>query len=280
MMSAYLVENKHVAVKRCRHGVMAYNRNDAFIGMSLDHYGEWCEFELALLRSVVPVGGTVIDAGANIGTHAVAFANMVGPQGKVFAFEPQPRLFHLLCANVALNGLTNVETGDEVLADEGGTVAQLPALPPDDTFCNFGAISILKAGNGPQVVTARIDDLGLTSCALIKADVEGMEPHVIRGALETIERCQPVLYIENNGEDSAAIAPVLEQTGYRAFWSIGNYYSPQNFYANPMNIWPNVAPSANLIAFPKTAEIRFSGSMPEFAGAQDNWRDAVKRMRA
>ena len=68
MQSSYLIENRHMAVKRCKHGLFMYNRNDAFIGRGLDVYGEWCEFEIQLLRLFIKPGNTVIDAGANIGT--------------------------------------------------------------------------------------------------------------------------------------------------------------------------------------------------------------------
>ena len=53
MLSPYLVENRHVAIKRCRHGLFMYNRNDAFVGRGLDLYGEWCEFEIQLMRLVL-----------------------------------------------------------------------------------------------------------------------------------------------------------------------------------------------------------------------------------
>ena len=53
MLSPYLVENRHVAIKRCRHGLFMYNRNDAFVGRGLDLYGEWCDFEIQTLRPLV-----------------------------------------------------------------------------------------------------------------------------------------------------------------------------------------------------------------------------------
>ena len=81
MISPYLLENRHIAVKHCRHGVFMYSRNDNFVGRGLDLYGEWCDFEIQLLRNYIRYGDTVIDVGANIGTHAVAFGNMVGPIG-------------------------------------------------------------------------------------------------------------------------------------------------------------------------------------------------------
>src|ERR1700759_4504087 len=105
MQSPYLVENRYLGVKRCRHGGFMFNRNDAYIGRSLDLYGEWCDFEIQLLSRFINPGDTVVDVGANIGTHTVAFANLVGAGGVVPAFEPQRRLFQMLSGNVALNAL-------------------------------------------------------------------------------------------------------------------------------------------------------------------------------
>ena len=87
-----------------------YNVNDAFIGRSLDLYGEWCDDELHILGQILKPGDVVVDAGANIGTHTVAFAQAVGPNGLVVAFEPQRLVHQSLCGNIALNGLTNVTT--------------------------------------------------------------------------------------------------------------------------------------------------------------------------
>ena len=41
-----------------------YNRNDAFVGRGLDLYGEWCDFEIQLMRQFVELGDIVVDAGA------------------------------------------------------------------------------------------------------------------------------------------------------------------------------------------------------------------------
>ena len=52
-----------------------------------------------------------------------------------------------------------------------------------------------------------IDSLNLTKCAAIKIDVEGMETMVLAGARQTIKRCQPVLYLENNDVESRSGSP-------------------------------------------------------------------------
>jgi FkbM family methyltransferase len=68
------------------------------------------------------VGGTVVDIGANIGTFTVLAASIVGPTGRVIAFEPVSATFARLQANVALNGLHNVEACQEAVEGREGTI--------------------------------------------------------------------------------------------------------------------------------------------------------------
>jgi tRNA A58 N-methylase Trm61 len=85
-----------------RDGKMLYNPRDVCIGASIERYGEFSYLEAALLVQLCSPGDTVIDVGANIGTHTVALSKRVGPQGFVYAFEPQQAVFQVLCANMAL----------------------------------------------------------------------------------------------------------------------------------------------------------------------------------
>lgn len=280
-VSGYLIENRHVGAKRCKHGIMAFNRNDSFIGASLDAYGEWCEFEISLMRQFIKPGDVVIDVGANIGTHTVAFANLVGPSGVVQAFEPQPRLYQMLCANLALNGIEHVLTEHAVVGDALKPIS-ISELPPSDTYFNFGAMPIRGAATITR--TVNLDISGVQNPRLIKIDVEGMEIDVIRGAGDLISRSLPVIYLENNGEDNAGIMTALRGIGYEAYWSIAPYFNPANFYGNTVNIWsqtyPGVVPSMNLIAFPVVDGRKMPDlPLPKFLGEGDDWRAALGRMR-
>jgi len=285
-----LKERPALRGKACKHGLFIYNPNDTFIGASMEAYGEWCEYELDLLQKFIKEGDTVIDVGANIGTHAIAFSRMVGKSGKVFAFEPQPRLEAILAANVHLNKLQNVFWSDKAVGNED-TKAAIPGMPDDTEKFNFGSVSILHTTRndpGPSVVDMiTIDSFAADmSPSVIKIDVEGMEAYVIGGAMETIKRCRPILYIENNGDNSAAIAPVLDEIDYRSYWSIGPFFNPMNSFKNPTNIWGNKIQtlSANLIAVPNDEIERWvpfvKAEMPLFIGDTDNWRKAIERMAA
>jgi FkbM family methyltransferase len=280
MLSPYLVENRHVAVKRCRHGLFMYNRNDQFIGRGLDLYGQWCEFEIQVVRRFINPGDTVIDAGANIGTHTIAFADLVGPTGRVHAFEPQRRSFHMLAGNVALNGIDNVVCHQKAVGDTDGEIA-LPPLPPADLHFNFGALPLARAGaDGERVPLVRLDSLGLPACRLIKIDTEGMEPQVLDGARETIARCRPLLYVENNEPGaSKPLSRCLDALGYVGYWSMFPYFDPNNFYANTVNIWPSMAPAVNLICAPKDMDIDLADHEP-FLGGSDDWRACLQRVTA
>lgn len=280
MQSPYLVEHRHMAVKRCKHGLFMYNRNDAFVGRGLDLYGEWCEFEISLMRLFIKPGDIVIDAGANIGTHTVAFANQVGPTGIVHAFEPQRRNFLMLAGNVALNGLDNVFCHQAAVGDQPGMI-RLPPLPPPDTNFNFSAVAI---GGGPDdgetVPLVTLDSLNLPSCRVLKIDTEGMEPQVLGGARDLIARCRPFLYLENNEAGaSQRLSPILSNLGYTAWWSIAAYYDPRNFYSNPVNVWEKVVPSSNLFCAPAELNLQIANHEP-FLGADDDWVKCVQRINA
>jgi len=73
------------------------------------------------IASTVSPGDTVLDVGANVGQYAALLAAMVGPEGRVLAFEPVPRTFCILGSVVAGLGLSNVDTVQLALADFDGT---------------------------------------------------------------------------------------------------------------------------------------------------------------
>lgn len=253
-----------------------FNRNDRFIGRSLEHYGEWCESELDLLLRFCGESDVVLDVGANIGSHTCAFAKAVGENGTVFAFEPQRMAFQLLCGNIALNVLTNVR-GLQKAAGASNGHANIPALPWNEPH-NFGAVSILNESlPGEEVEMVTVDSLALDSCRLIKIDVEGMEPDVLAGARDTIVRCQPILFVENNTvEHAAPTIAAIEKLGYHAWWHLGLYYSPTNFYRNRENIFSRFKPEANLLCMPEG----MTPGVPELikcVGVDDNWEKARDR---
>jgi FkbM family methyltransferase len=209
----------------------------------------------------------------------VAFANMVGPGGTVHAYEPQRRLFQMLSGNVALNALERVYCHQAAVGDAMGEI-DLPPLPSPDTHFNFSAVSLMQSDkSGDRVPLVTLDSLELDACAAVKIDVEGMESLVLAGARRLIERCRPVIYVENNDQDtSARLAKMLPELDYAGFWSIHPYYDARNFYSNTVDVWANVVWASNLICAPRNSSFDPQGAQP-FLGAEDNWHACVQRMQ-
>jgi FkbM family methyltransferase len=136
----------------------------------------------AMMRFVKP-GDYVIDCGANLGFFTTILSQLVGPTGEVLAFEPDPKFFARLKANLALNHAENVQTFDTVLwhADEEGVGFYLNELG--------GYSSVLHYSCGTTdslTVTARSLDSFIndeeTKFRLIKIDCEGAEERILHGA--------------------------------------------------------------------------------------------------
>ncbi|MFN7096097.1 MAG: FkbM family methyltransferase [Gammaproteobacteria bacterium] len=157
-------------LKQCRNGWFVCNTNDYYIGLALYLYGEFSENEATIFRQLIRPGQTVLDVGANIGAHTVLFAQLTGPAGQVYAFEPQRLVFQQLCTNVTLNSLPNVYCQQIGLSDHIGSMI----VPPVNynKLGNFGLVSLVEDGIGESVAINTIDNLHLSACHFLKIDVE------------------------------------------------------------------------------------------------------------
>ena len=206
---------KYNFLKETKDGTVLYNKNDTYVGKSIDTYGRYQLEELKLFDKYIQKGDIAIDVGANIGTHTLWLANKVGAEGFVYAFEPQRLLFQTLCANLALNSIQNVDCR-QLGAGYSQRIIKVPLLDPTKEN-NFGGLNIEGHSEGEKVAICRLDDIGLTRCAFIKIDVEGMEPEVLQGAMNTIVECRPVLYLELERDENIEFLQVLlEELKYKA----------------------------------------------------------------
>ncbi len=244
-----LLQNGHLRLKRCRYGLMLYSAHDTYIGRSFDLYGEFAEDEVVVFRQLVRPGQTALDIGANIGAHSLALAAIVGPMGRVVAFEPQRVIFQLLNANMALNGLHNVSTHQMAL---GSTAGHIKAPPLDyASEGNFGGLSLENVAMGEEVPLSRLDALALPRCHFAKIDVEGMEIEVLKGMAETIKRHRPAMYVENDrAHKSAALIAHLLDLDYRLYFHVAPCFTRANFFANPVDVYGRTG-AFNMICLPR-----------------------------
>lgn len=262
-----LNEQGFIGLSQSRYGWLAYNKHDEYIGASIERYGEFSEGEVDFFRQTLRPGDVVVEAGANIGTHTVVMAQMVGNSGRIFAFEPQRMVFQNLCANIALNSLENVMAYQAALGPQPGSII-VPILDPHATN-NFGGLGVQGHAVGESVPLMTIDSLNLKHCRLIKADVEGMEYEVLSGARDTIQRLRPLLYIENDRElKSEALISLVQGMGYRLWWHLPPLYNPNNYKNNPENIFGHIL-SVNMLCLPSEVEAHID--LREITTPQAKW---------
>ena len=249
------------AVVRGRYGYVAYNKHDVYIGRAIEKYGEFSESEAEIFRQLCQRGDTIVEVGANIGTHTMAFSQFVGRDGRVYALEPQRVIFQTLAANMALNNIENVDCLRVAAGDETGHLL-IPELQYN-VEGNFGAIEIDRFRTGNKVPLVRLDDIievpPNSTVRLIKIDVEGMEYGVISGARQLIAQHKPFLYVENDRlEKSAALIRLIQSLDYRLYWHLPPMYNPNNYAGDAENIYPGVI-SINMLCIHKSIEMNVTG---------------------
>lgn len=211
-----------------RHGPMLAFTGDQYMTPPLEQRGEYSPDEWAMLAQLARPGAPVVEVGANIGVHTIPLARRCAP-APLYAFEPQQRVFQVLCANLALNGIGNAIAYPEACGEAEG-VAVIPPIDYEANF-NFGGVS-LQPGEAPgqKVRVVSLDSLGLIACGLLKIDVEGFEPQVLRGAAETIARCRPIIYTENDRpQNQGEVIDLLTAMGYRLYWHTPVISDPEVF---------------------------------------------------
>jgi len=241
-------------VVKGKHGWMLVNPNDFYLGRAILEYGEYGEIEHAFLQSLLNMRpGKVIEVGANIGTLTVPLAQtLASQQRELLAFEPQPFIFQNLCANLALNGINNVNALPFACGTESGTL--FFPRPDYSTQGNFGGISMSseKSANDVAVKCVSLDEqLGDDTVSLLKIDVEGFELQTLQGAVNILTKSRPILYVENDRpEKSQALIEWLWAQNYRLWWHLPPQYNPDNFFKNGNDIYPGTW-SVNMACVPR-----------------------------
>jgi len=194
--------------------------------------------EKRLYLSLIRKGNTVFDIGANQGYFTILFSDLVGPSGRVHAFEPVPSTFARLSEAVQVAGCDNVTMNQLALGEIEKTASIF--VPGDDG----GQAAFVRHQHGSwekadvqecAVEVARLDDYanGVSRIDFIKCDVEGAELLVLEGGANVLQRCRPILFLENDdrwmldfGWSSSNVLQLLQEIGYTHFYSVGAVVEP------------------------------------------------------
>ena len=153
----------------------------------------------SLFRRRVHAGMHVVDAGANIGLYTLLAARLVGPQGKVWSFEPNSENCRLLLASAFDNDLANIDLHPLALGNSRGYTFFTAGLGSNGGIVEQGKRSVAHP-SCRIVPMCRLDDFDIPRLDFMKMDVEGAEGFLIEGAVETITRCRPVIIAEFSNE--------------------------------------------------------------------------------
>jgi FkbM family methyltransferase len=156
------------------------------------------------VAKIVRPGMKVYDIGAHLGFFALILNRLVGPEGQVVAFEPNPEVRRRLVEHLSLNNLNGrVRVEDYALGDFDGDVRF--SLSLSNTQGRFEDLPHVKAGSVINVHCKQLDkyvEEGGCIPDFILMDVEHAEGRVLRGMFKTIETYKPLMIIETHGPEA------------------------------------------------------------------------------
>lgn len=198
--------------------------DDEFVGAQIKTTGKlWEEWISGEVKKYYKEGTDILDIGANIGTHTLLFSEI----GPVHSFEP---LYHaVVTQNVKSNSLKNpVKVYPYALSDEAQVRNMyLPRRMPHG-LKNYGGSSMhlnetaAHSSTPVPVECKTLDEVYNGVPSVIKMDVENHEPHVLRGAINTIKTHKPAIIIEISNYETSEVPKILQSFGYT------NYTTPDN----------------------------------------------------
>jgi len=151
-------------------------------------------FETEIVKKEIKEGDVVLDIGANIGYYSLIFAKLVGKEGKVFAFEPEPENFALLKKNVEINGYKNVILVQKAVSNKTGRTK----LYLCEESAGDHSIYELNGRQSMEIEVIRLDDYFIDydgKIDFIKIDVQGAEGEAIQGMPNLLNKNKTVKII-------------------------------------------------------------------------------------
>ena len=200
-----------------------------FIDAAIYFTGDYEPYLKKHYKQLINPGDYVLDIGANIGFHTMYFAELCGPEGLVFAFEPIQLNYAALLDNLSLNSFSQIRTVNAALGNENREID----IHIDPAATNPGAYNLLTEGKKNTSITCLKGDYYLENVAVkkidfIKIDVEGYEYEVLKGLKQTISRFRPSIIFEYDrnyqlkmNADARLIFDFLKELNYNFFFVDG-----------------------------------------------------------
>lgn len=175
-------------------------------------------YEIQTLEKWTPYIGkveTILDVGANLGNHTLYWEKRLEAK-KIFSFEPYGPNYENLVLNIQANNLEKVVTPVMKAVGKHGGKVKLENV--DQT--NFGGTTFEYVDGEKDEYTEiiSIDDFAqeneVKRIGLIKVDTEGFEIDVLQGAMNTLRRDRPIIWVEVSSETYKRVRRMLEELQY------------------------------------------------------------------
>ncbi len=177
----------------------------SFVEWEIFFRGQYEKKVTDLFQKFIRKGDVVIDVGANIGSHTLIMAKLVGESGKVIAFEPHPDIARRLTDNIKLNRFTNVSVSRFALSEKPGKAS---LFSYSDGMLDKGTSSLYGITNLEEKYSVDVSTLDvvaenerLSRLDFVKVDTRGSDFPVIKGARESIGKFHPYVVFEYNQDN-------------------------------------------------------------------------------
>jgi FkbM family methyltransferase len=145
--------------------------------------------DTTFLRRYLRPGDTLVDGGANVGLITLVGSVIVGRSGRIFSFEPHPRIYGYLTKNIELNKADNVTAFNVAIGEAESSVSFTDDAMDDGNH-------IAPAASDLSVPMKTLDEIlpQVGPIALLKLDVEGYERYVLSGARGVLAKTECVYF--------------------------------------------------------------------------------------
>jgi FkbM family methyltransferase len=196
------------------------------IQRKIAYFGIWEPNLTAYIRRTLRPGDVFVDVGANIGYYSLLAASLVRSTGAVVAIEASPQICALLQKNIELNAVPNVRVVNCAAAYDAGEIPVYAAKSD-----NIGQTSTMPRGGNIYAGTVQalplqniLTESEALGARIIKIDVEGAEPPILRSILENLNRyspnCEVAAEISVDNEDVLAF---MRRHGFNAYIMENDY---------------------------------------------------------
>jgi FkbM family methyltransferase len=169
-------------------GEILLDKNDVAVSGSLA-LGIFEKEEISLFRKKIKPNMVFVDIGANLGLYTVIAASRIGPNGKVFAYEPEIQTYALLEKNIKHNQFKNITPIRTALDNKSGTrVLYLAKDNKGHNSFSKDKLTYKQLNIATETLDQSLQKYGSPIVDIIKMDIEGAEPLALEGMQETIKK--------------------------------------------------------------------------------------------